>query len=149
MATGFVQRFKGKIQADAIFVKGQAFVGPAASQSLSTSSTAFVTPSITAPFASIASGTNAYIYRLPKPTFAGQQQVIQLTAVSTLGVFFTASTDASALIAGSSINTTLKSTIASLISLQATSTSNWAIIGAYPGTYTSTGGTIWALSTST
>jgi hypothetical protein len=30
----------------------------------------------------------------------------------------------------------------------ATSTANWAIVGAYPGINTSTGGVIWTLSTS-
>ena len=136
MATGFVQRFKGKITVGAggFWVRGNPVYGAMSQQSLSTSSTAFVVSTISGNYTTIASGTNAYIYRLGLPAYAGDVNVIQITSVSTLGVFFTASVDATVTINGSSVNTTFKSTQASVIQLVATSTANWAITGVYPST---------------
>lgn len=143
MATGFVQRYKGKIAVPVggIYIGGTQLSGSAAdfntisgSATLQALTSASTTSTITntGP-TTIASSSALTIWRLAKPTSPGQDKVIQLTTVSS-GVFITASTDGSVLLNGSSINTTIKSTVAANIDLFATSTSNWAIVGLFIST---------------
>lgn len=133
MATGFQQRFKGKILAAQIWIQGGGpLAGAGAIQALSTSST---TTTITnAGVTTINSSSVLSIWRLAPPTQSvlGLSKTVQLSPVSS-GVFVTASTDGTVLFNGSSINTTFKSTVVSVIELVATSTTNWAIAGVFPG----------------
>lgn len=144
MATGFVQRFKGKIalaqgglyiggtQVNATGVDLNALVGQSVQQNiLSTTSTGTGTITNTGP-TTISSSSGINVYRLARP-ISGCEKLIQLTTVSS-GVLITASTDGSVTINGSSINTTIKSTVAAVIDLVGTSTSNWAIAGLFIST---------------
>lgn len=143
MATGFSQRWKGRIAARQLWLGSPAvqvtatggdlntIAGSATLQALTTSSTTS-TITNTGP-TTIASSSALTIWRLAPPTSPGMDKLIQLTTVSS-GVFITTSTDGSVLLNGSSLNTTIKSTIATIIDLFATSTSNWAIAGVYPST---------------
>ena len=131
MPSGFVNRWKGKIAADQIWIGGQSLVGPASGQTLSTGSATNIIAA--SGVTSIAATSVLAIFRLQKPTVTNTEKTIQLTTVSS-GIFITASTDGSVTLNGSSINTTIKSTLAGVIALVATSTSNWAIVGVYPST---------------
>lgn len=134
MATGFVQRFKGKIQADALYVKGQGVYGAGAAQSLTLASATASIGTINASGVTAISATSIKaIARLSKPTYVGEFKTIQLTTVSS-GILITASTDLSVFFNGSTGNTTILSTLAVSFNLVATSTTNWAISGIYPST---------------
>lgn len=134
MASGFIQRWKGKANFDpgALWVGGLPLFGGGALQSLSLST---VQNSVINSYGvtAISATSGIVVVRLQKPAFANIEKTIQLTTVSS-GIFITASTDGSVTINGSSINTTIKSTLAGTISLMATSTANWAITAIYPAT---------------
>ena len=171
MASGFVQRFKGKIKASvawidtanittlnistasgAAVIAGHVLYGAGAIQNLSLISSSLGASTIgsTASFVNLLSSasTTQSIVRIPAPTFAGEAIVIQTS--TSMGYILTASTAGAVTFNGSSLTAAASTGGAPyVLSLEATSTANWAIVGAYPGIYTSTGGTIWALSTST
>jgi hypothetical protein len=154
MASGFVQRFKGKVNfaPGGLWVGGQPIYGGSASGTL-----ALVSSSLGASTASQAinvltssGSTTQSILRLAKPPFAGFDMLIQMSTLSGLGLIVTAST-AGAVTFNGTTATAMASTgnsTAVALELMATSTANWAIMGAYPGIFTSTGGTIWTFSTS-
>jgi len=132
MASGFVQRWKGKASFDpsAFRIGGVAMYGSAAVQSTNVYGSTF---NITGTYVTISASSAMAYGRIAKPAYAGDYTLIQLTTVSS-GIFLTASTDGSVTINGSSINTTLKSTLAGVIVLEATSTANWALSSIYPST---------------
>lgn len=132
MATGFVQRFKGKIALagnNGLVVGGIPLYGTGAVQTLSTASANF-TAINGVPVSVITASSAINVWNLPKPSFGGQTKCLQLLVSS--GILVTASTDGSRTFNGSS-NSVFKSTQNSIIELQATSTLNWAITGVFPG----------------
>lgn len=165
MASGFVSRWKGKIKASVAYIDtayitnfgtaNRTLYGSAATQTLTLVSSSLGASTVSASIALLLSSgsTTTAIVRLSPPQFAGQPVLIQMSTLGLggLGFMITASTAGAVTFNGSS-DTVVASTIASTnytLDLRATSTTNWAILGAYPDIYTSTGGTIWALSTST
>lgn len=136
MASGFIQRWKGKANFDpsSLWVAGSPLYGPGSAQSLSTTSASALISNggVTA----ISATSVIAIYRLQAPAYASQEKTIQLTTVSS-GVFITLYPStlvaAAVFLNGSSINCVIKSTQAGVVSLCATSTANWAIVGVYPG----------------
>jgi len=133
MASGFVQRWKGKIACDELWVGGQLLAG-GGGVGVQTLSLGNTTGTLTNYGVTAISATSGLaIVRLASPNYANQSKTIQLTTVSS-GIFITASTAGTVFINGSSINTTIKSTLAGVLELVATSTSNWAITGVYPST---------------
>jgi hypothetical protein len=153
MASGFVQRWKGKADFDpsCLWVAGQPIYGPTASASVVLVSSSLGASTLNGSFNNLLSSasTTQSIVRLRKPMYAGSQMTVQVSTASGLGIILTASTDGSITFNGSSLSVA-KSTgsIVQTLELNATSTANWAITGAYPGIATSTGGVVWTLSTS-
>ena len=135
MATGFVQRWKGKVAlpVGGLWIGGVQYSGSgndlntiSGSGSLQALTTASAVTTITnTGVTTIAATSGILVYRLARPV-PGGDKVIQLTTVSS-GIFITASTDGSVLLNGSSINTTIKSTVAANINLMGNSTSGWTI----------------------
>ena len=149
MATGFVQRFKGKIEVHSFTVRGQPQIGLAATQNVALISSSLGASTVSGPFGNLLSSgsTTQSSVRLPLPRFAGNRKVFQVS--TGFGIILTASTDGSIIFNHSTLSVAA-STGSTTYSLEivATSTTNWVVVGAYPGMYTSTGGVIWALSTS-
>lgn len=132
MASGFVQRWKGKgtFDASSLWIAGSPMYGGGSVQTLSTASaTALITngPGI----AVIASSSAIFTYRLAAPSFASAEKTIQMTVSS--GIFITVSTNNTVGINGQSSVNTIKSTQNTVLVLEATSTTNWAITSVYPG----------------
>jgi hypothetical protein len=149
MASGFVQRFKGKVNfaPSGLWIGGSPLFGAGSAQNLTLASATVSIGAITNYGLTTINATSAVaIARLARPAYPGQAKTLQLTAISS-AVFITASTDGSVTLNGSSINTTFKSTVASVITLVATSSANWAIDGLFPGSTTLS--SILTLSTST
>lgn len=142
MATGFVQRYKGKIAlpVGGLWIGGVQITGSGADfnsisgqgtvQALTTASA--VTTITNTGVTTINASSALLIYRLARPV-PGAEKVIQLNPVSS-GVFITVSTDGSVLLNGSSINTTIKSTVAANINLSGNSTSGWTITSVFIST---------------
>lgn len=133
MATGFVDRIKGKITQDpqTFWIGGTPQYGAVATQAVTASSTVAAQNVNSYGITTINASTgNLCVFRLQKPGFAGQFKTIQLNPCSSVGgIFLTASTDGSITFNGSSFSV-IKSTIAgSIIELTATSTNNWATAG--------------------
>lgn len=148
MATGFVQRFKGKIEADSLWVKGVQVAGAGAAANVSLISSSLGASTLSGSISVLLSSgsTTQAIVRLSRP-FAGATKTIQVS--TGLGVIITASTNGSITFNGSTLSVAASSgSTCYTLELVGTSTVNWAVVGAYPGIYTSTGGVIWTLSTS-
>lgn len=132
MASGFVQRFKGKATFDAssLWLAGTPLFGPGSVQTLSTAS---ATNSIAqgAGISILTASSVIAIFRVPVPAYASQERTLQLSVSS--GIFITVSTAGAVGINGQSSVNTIKSTQNSVVVLEATSTTNWAITSVYPG----------------
>lgn len=135
MASGFVQRWKGKASFDpnAFRIGGQSMYGSGAQQAITLAGSSIGISTISGTYVTITASSMMAVARLAKPLFAGDYTAIQLTTISS-GILITTSTDGSVTINGSSINTTIKSTLSGVIVMEATSTSNWAITSIYPAT---------------
>lgn len=131
MASGFVQRWKGKIDVDQIWISGQPVYGPAITQTLSTTSATHTINQ--SGVTTIANSSGADVWRIASPTIIGIEKTIQLTTVSS-GTFICANSSAAAAAPtfNGSSNTVVKMLNAGIIELRATSTSNWAITGVFP-----------------
>jgi hypothetical protein len=153
MAGGFVQRWKGRASFDpgTFTIGGQAVYGASATANVTLVSSSLGASTLKATYNNLLSSasTTQAIVRVDKPAFAGDKCVVQLSTLGGLGVILTVSTDGSVTFNGSSFSVA-KSTgsIVQTLKLEASSTANWTIIGAYPGIATSTGGVVWTLSTS-
>ena len=151
MATGFVDRIKGKVTHDpnTLWIAGTPQYGTVSAQTMSLSSAASTSDPGAAPLVNAygtsvincSSGPN--IVRLAPPTFPGQSKTIQLNFVvpgsSLVGALWTkASTDGSIMYNGSSFSV-VKSTVGpSVIQLIATSVTNWAVSGLFNSSATHT-----------
>ncbi len=131
MATGFPQRFKGKIAADQLWLGGSAMVGPSAAVAYSTAGSQTLGKEAVS---NINASSGKSVFTLGFDPVPGMEKLIKLTAVSS-GVQIKAKT-------GTFIDTTsltvLTSTYApQAITLVGQSTLLWLIKSVYPG---STGG---------
>lgn len=144
MATGFVERYKGKYTADpnSTRIAGVPMYGSATQLTFTPTSTG---STVTIPNITVArinaSSTTAFI-RLPQITFIGQPMAIEVFGVgsTSTAIFISATPSSVAGFIGSSFNT-IKSTGSFTMELQATSSINWAIMGVF-STGTSTGGSV-------
>lgn len=118
MATGFVQRFKGKIQADQLWTKGWAASETQSNPAAGSTLGAF--GSVT-----LASATAAVVFTMQPPK-AGIEHVIAMTAVSS-GVFLKAPPGVNFGVFGGSTIIVLKSTSQMTIEFIGISTVQWAI----------------------
>lgn len=127
MATGFVQRFKGKIAAEQLWVGGSAMVGPAAATLYSTAGT----QTLGKEAVSLINASSAKsVFTLGFDPVPGLEKHIYLTAVSS-GVQIKAKTNT---LIGSSTSTVITSTIAlQMITLIGMSTTTWALKAVTPG----------------
>lgn len=138
MATGFVQRWKGKVNAAQLWLAGTQIVASGSDintliggSSLEALSTTSGYPNIkNNGMTTIASSSVLTTWRLATPAYAGQMKTINMITVSS-GLFITTSTAIVTSLNGSSINNTMKSTQTGIISLEATSTTNWNITGLF------------------
>ena len=151
MATGFVQRFKGKVAFDkgSFWMAGQPIYGAAAAGTVALVSSSLGYSTVGAAFTALQSSgtTTKSIAHLKPPPFIGFDMMIQNPSGSSL--ILMASTDGSITFNGSTLSVaTSTGSTALTLEIVATSSANWAIVGAFPGTYTSTGGVNWLLSTS-
>lgn len=153
MATGFTTRWKGKIAAAEIWVSGQPIAGPSARQSLTLVNSSLATPTSAGTFINLVSSgsTTNSLVNIEKPNFVGDCRLFVMSTLNGLGVTLLASTAGAGTVTfNGSSNTVIKSTGSTVqsIEMMATSLTNWALVGAYPGFASSTGGILWTLSTS-
>jgi hypothetical protein len=137
MATGFVERFKGKYTSDpnTTRVAGIPMYGPATEQTLTPTSTGSTVTVGTVTVARVnASSTTAFI-RLPGITFVGQPLAIEIFGVGSTSTanFITAAPGQT--FSGSSYSV-MRSTQNITLELQATSSVNWAVMGTFSTTVT-------------
>ena len=121
MATGFVQRFKGKIAAAELWIGGQSqfdMDAPSTDSTLGSVRTS-----------RIISSSGAGIYTVPRPV-PGTDRTLAITSVSS-GVFFKASAGTSFGVIGGSTMTVMKSTVAMTIELAGLSTALWWLKSAW------------------
>lgn len=148
MASGFVQRFKGKISVAELWIKGQPMFGKSALQNLAVISSSLGASTSSGTYVNLLStgSTTQYIVRIEPPQFTGDLRVFSVSTGGVgLGAILTASTDGSITFNGSSLSVAKSSgTTSQVIRMEATSSANWAITGQYP--FSSTG--LWTLSTS-
>lgn len=147
---GFVERYKGKFNADpgATWVGGIPMYGPVTQlNGVPTSTGSTVTIGRNTVARINASSTTAFI-RLPAISYIGQPLAIEIFGVgsTSTAVFITAAAGGTFL--GSSYSV-LKSTQSITIELQATSTLNWAIMGTYSTSNASSTGGAYGPSLST
>ena len=117
MATGFAQRWKGKVTADALWVSGWFFNGvqsPAAASTLNT----FMNANIIS-----ATAASAYTLQPPEP---GVPVTLALTNVSS-GVAIKAAAGSNFGVMGGSSMIVMKSTVQMTIEMVGVSTVSWAI----------------------
>lgn len=142
MATGFVERYKGKYTADAnsTRIAGIPMYGTVTQQVATPTSTGstVVVGNVTVVRVN-ASSTTAFV-RLPSITFVAQPLAIEVFGVGSTSTAIFVTAAAGQAFIGSSFNT-IKSTGSFTMELQATSTVNWAIMGVF-STGTSTGGAV-------
>lgn len=118
MASGFVQRWKGKITAAEIYVQGISMFDTETPSTDSTLGAVRVSK--------IANSSGAGVYTVPRPTFGGQDRTLAITSVSS-GAFFKAASGTSFGVMGTSTMTVMKSTVQMSIDLCALSTALWAV----------------------
>lgn len=128
MATGFVQRFKGKIAVAAAWFGGVQEFGPGTLFVGTTALAALTVPAANGA-ATIASSSALTIWTLGQSPVAGAELEISLIQVSS-GVFIKAAAGTSF---DPSTNTVMKSTAARTITLYGLSTLKWAIKSVFPG----------------
>lgn len=139
MATGFVDRWKGKITVDAAaqWVQGQPLYGAASVQTISTAASATF-PNTTAVDGSSATNFGVSIVKssatsvitMRAPSYAGQFKLVQISTLNTAAnIFLKVSTGGGVTLNGSSFSV-IQSTIGnSILEFVATSTVNWAFAG--------------------
>jgi hypothetical protein len=139
--TGFIDRYKGKttIDAAALKVSGVSMYGALSVQSTQVLPATSV--QLTAVFCRINPSSAAAVCYFPAISFIGQPLTLEIYSLSS--ALLVSGSAKSQTLNGSSYNT-LKSTVNVTISLEATSTVNWAVVGTY-----STGSYTLVLSTST
>jgi hypothetical protein len=159
MASGFVQRFKGKakfgqVWTDQLYINGRAQYGAGAIQNLALISSSLGASTVSGTIVNLLSSasTTINIVKLPTPLFAGQDMLLNLsTGTVGLGyIILASSAGTNAVTFNGSSDTVMASTVTatpSIVSLTATSTANWAILSVYPD-QTSTGAFVYTLSTS-
>lgn len=121
MATGFTQRFKGKIAAAELWIGGQ---DQSSVDAPSTDSTLGAVRT-----SRIISSSGAGIYTVPRPV-PGLDRTISITSVSS-GVFLKAASGVSFGVIGGSTMTVMKSTVPMTIELAGLSTSLWWLKSAW------------------
>lgn len=140
MATGFVDRFKGKTTFDAaaLLVGGLPQYGPQSVQVISTTAanafpgSSFVDGSTITPYGvTLLASSAAAVAVISPPRYAGQFKVIQISSIPATSIFIMTSTTQSGKVGinGSSM-TVIKSTVGwSVLEFVATSTANWTFAG--------------------
>ena len=150
MATGFTQRFKGKINigASGLWVHGRSIYGNASTQRLPLMCSSLGYSSANASIVTLltSASTTQGIVKIAAPPFPNYKMLFQVSTLNAGGgIILMASTDGSIGFNGSTLSVAKSSgTTAQVLELVATSSNNWAIIGEYP--FSSTG--LWTLSTS-
>ena len=148
MASGFTNRWKGKVNASELWVAGQPALGKSAAQRLALVSSSLGASTTAGTYITLLSSgsTTQAIVRIEPPLFPGDRRFFQVSTLGVgLGVILTASTNGSITFNGSSLSVAASSgTTAQGLSLVAMSSANWLIDGEYP--FSSTG--LWTLSTS-
>jgi|SRR5882672_4700870 len=135
MATGFVQRFKGKVTFDAgaLWLAGQPLYGPGSAQSIGSVAAQSTTTLTGGGISSILASTQPIFARLPAPTIVGIEKTIVFT-VGSSGAWVTL--PAGVTFSGSTFNT-IKTVTNGAASLVGVSSIVWAITGfASTGTLT-------------
>lgn len=126
MATGFVQRFKGKIAAAALWFNGAQVFGPGAYVAYSTAGTQTIGAQALAKITASSAISIFTMSDLPAP---GLEKFFDLAVTS--GMFLKAASGASF---DNSTNTVIKSTYNMRLNLMGLSSAKWAIMGVYPDT---------------
>lgn len=122
MASGFTQRWKGKITAAELYIQGVSMFDVETPSTDSTLGAVRVSK--------ITNSSGAGIYTVPRPTFAGQDRTLAITSISS-GAFFKAAAGTSFGLMGTSTMTVMKSTIQMSIDICALSTALWAVRGVW------------------
>lgn len=140
MASGFIQRWKGKATFDpaAFWVGGVPLYGPASAQTVGNVAAQSTVSIFGYGVTNIAASTQQVFARLPAPPFAGIDKTIQAVA-GTTGFFVTL--PAGVTFNGTTMNT-IKSTVNGVVTLVGQSSVNWAVTG-----YASTGTLTYSTST--
>lgn len=121
MASGFVQRFKGKVECDALWIKGYNY------SAVEAASIGAQATSTLGNFAAsnVISSSGAGIWNVPPPT-AGLERTLAITSISS-GAFFKAAANTSFGIIGTSTMNVLKSTTVMTITLMGLSSVLWQV----------------------
>lgn len=126
MATGFTQRFKGKITGAALWLGGAPVYGPGSRVAYSTAGTQNIANEA---ISSINASSAMSIWSMTGLPAPGLQKVFDLTVSS--GAFIKAAAGASF---DASTATVIKSTYAMRLTLMGLSSAKWSIIDVYPET---------------
>lgn len=121
MATGFVQRFKGKVECDSLWVKGFCYSNTEAA-TIGAQATSTLGPNVVS---NVISSSGAGIWNVPPPS-PGIERTLAITSVSS-GAFFKAAANTSFGIIGGSTMNVLKSTTVMSITLVGMSSVLWQV----------------------
>ncbi len=148
MATGFVDRWKGKITVDASaqFIAGTPLYGPASVQNVSTLTAGSLTPNssfvdgstVTNYGVTIVQSSAGGVMTMQAPSYVGQFKIVLISTIGSSTLFLKMGSTATVKINGSSFWIVKSSIGNSALEFVATSSVNWALGGVQNSTVTHT-----------